>query len=207
MDQSLPSYHDIFSRLRNCNPLEKIDYDYQNLIDRGSNSETAKRKLQLTEIPPTGRNNYAHLEQVWSSENLQSFRDFLRWYDNEDIVPTLESMKTMIQFYHDKGTDMMKLGCTLPKLANNFLDSSTSAKFQPFPEGDKNLLEKTREDTVGGPAIVFRRKAVVGETKIRSSTNNCKSIMRIDASQLYPYATCQPMPTGLYTRTRNSKLI
>ena len=30
--------------------------------------------------------------------------------------------------------------------------------------------------------------------------NLCKSIVGIDASQLYPYSMCQDMPTGLYTR-------
>ena len=53
---------------------------------------------------------------------------------------------------------------------------------------------------VGGPSIVFTRKAVVDETIIRKSTNLCKSIVGIDASQLYPYSMCQPMPTGWYTR-------
>ena len=53
---------------------------------------------------------------------------------------------------------------------------------------------------VGGPSIVFTRKAVVDETFIRKSTNLCKTIIGIDASQLYPYSMCQPMPTGLYTR-------
>ena len=52
----------------------------------------------------------------------------------------------------------------------------------------------------GGPSIVFTRKAVVDETFIRSSRNICKAIVGIDASQLYPYSMCQPMPTGLYTR-------
>ena len=28
----------------------------------------------------------------------------------------------------------------------------------------------------------------------------CKSIVGIDASQLYPFSLTQPMPTGLYTR-------
>ena len=51
----------------------------------------------------------------------------------------------------------------------------------------------------GGPSIVFRRKTVVNETFIRESSNLCKSIVGIDASQLYPYSICQPMPTGLYT--------
>ena len=53
---------------------------------------------------------------------------------------------------------------------------------------------------VGGPSIVFTRRAVVDKTFIRKSTNLCKSIVGIDASQLYPYSMCQPMPTGLYTR-------
>ena len=61
-------------------------------------------------------------------------------------------------------------------------------------------MEKIREDVVGGPSIVSTRKAVVDETLIRKSTNICKSIVGIDASQLYPYSMCQPMPTGLYTR-------
>ena len=53
---------------------------------------------------------------------------------------------------------------------------------------------------VGGPYIVFTRKAVVDETFIRKSSNLCISILGIDASQLYPYSMCQQMATGLYTR-------
>ena len=52
----------------------------------------------------------------------------------------------------------------------------------------------------GGPSIVFTRKTDVDETFIRDSSNVCKSIVGIDASQLYPYSMCQDMPTGLYTR-------
>ena len=114
-------------------------------------------------------------------------------------MPTLEAMQKMIAFYHDKDIDMLKLGCTLPNLANICLHKSTDAKFYPFTEGDKDLLGKIREDVVGGPSIVFTRKAVVDETFFRKSTNLCKSIVGIDASQLYPYSMCQPMPTGLYT--------
>ena len=53
---------------------------------------------------------------------------------------------------------------------------------------------------VGGHSIVLTRKAVVDEVFIRKSSNLCKVIVGIDASQLYPYSMCQPMPTGLYTR-------
>ena len=106
----------------------------------------------------------------------------------------------MIEFYHNKGIDMPKLRCTLPILARIGLHKSTDSKFYPSTDADKDLLEKTRKDTVGGPSILFTRKAVVDETFLRKSSNLCKSIVGIDASQLYPYSMCQLKPTGLYTR-------
>ena len=95
---------------------------------------------------------------------------------------------------------MLKLGCASPSLANICLHKSTDAKFYPFTEGDKDLSEKNREDVVGGPSVIFTRKAVVDETFIRNSANICKPIVGIDASRLYPYSMCQPMPTRLYRR-------
>ena len=64
-------------------------------------------------------------------------------------------------FYHDTDIDMLKLGCTVPNLASFCLRKSTDAKFSPFAKGEKNLLEKNREDVVGGPSIVFTRKQLL----------------------------------------------
>ena len=140
--------------------------------------------------PLTGAENYSFLQSVWEDNNMQNFSGFLKWYNSKDVVPTLEAMQKMIEFYQIKGIDMLKLGCTLPNLANICLHKSTDSKFHPFTESDKDLLEKIREDMVGGPYIVFTLKAVVEETLIRKSSNSCKSIVGIDASQLYPYSMC-----------------
>ena len=117
---------------------------------------------------------------------MSSFKDFLRWYNNKDVVPTLEAVQKIIAFYRNKYIDLLELGCTLPNLANVCLHKSADAKFYPFTEGRKDLLEKIREDVFGGPSIVFTRKAVVDETFVLKSANICKSIVGIDASQLYP---------------------
>ena len=127
-------------------------------------------------------------------------KDFLKWYNNKDVVPTLEAMQKLIQFYHNKGIDMLKLGCTLPNLANICSHKSTNYKFYPFCESDKDLCEKIRDDMTGGPSIVFTRKAVVDKTYIKNSSNICKSIIGIDASQLHPFSMSQNIPIGLYTR-------
>ena len=171
-----------------------------NLLKRGLTTEKAVVKSKLSKPPPTVIENYQYLQQKWTQEQMSSFKVFLRWYNNKDVVPSLEAMQKLIAFYHDKDMDKLKLGCTLANLANICLHKSTDANFYPFTEGGKDFWEKIREDVVVGPSIVSKRKAVVDETFIRKSTNLCKSIVGIDASQLYPYSMCQPMATGLYTR-------
>ena len=198
-NKELPPYDSFFSILRNNNPLEKDYNDFQNPVNSGLTTEQAVAKLRMDRIPPTAAENYLYFQSVWEKNNMQNFSDFLKWYNNRVVVPTLEAMQKMIELYHNKGIDMLKLGCTLPNLANICLHKSTDSKFYPFTESEKDLLEKLREDMVGGPSIVFTRKAVV-YTFIRKSSNLCKSIVGIDASQLYPYSRCQPMLTGLYTR-------
>ena len=157
-------------------------------------------KLRMDRIPLTGAENYSCLQSVRENNNMQYFSDFLEWYNNEDVVPTLEALQKMIEFYHNKGIDMLKLGRTLPNLANICLHKSTDSKSYSFTESDKDLLEKIGEDMIEGSSMAFTRKAVVDETFIRKTSNLCKSIVGIDASQLYPYSMCQPMTTGLYTR-------
>ena len=198
-NKELRPYDSYFSVLGNSNPLENDYNDFQNLVNKGLTTEQAVFKLRMDRIPPTGAEIYSCLQSVWENNNMQYFSDFLKWYNNKGVVPTLEAMQKMFEFCH-KGIDMLKLGCTLPNLANVCLHKSTDSKFYPFTESDKDLLEKIREDMVGGPSIVFTRKAVVDGTFIRKSWNLCKSVVGIDAGQLYPYSMCQPMPTGLYTR-------
>ena len=192
-NKELPPYDSFFSVLRNSNPLEKDYNDFQNLINSGLTTEQAVVKLRMDRIPSIGAENCSYLQSVGENNNMQDFSDFLKWYKNKDVVPTLEVMQKMIGFYHNKGIDMPKLGCTLPNLVNICLHKSTVSKFYPFTESDKHLLEKIREDMVGSPSIVFTRKAVVDETFVRQSSNLCKSIVGIDASQVYPYSMCQPL--------------
>ena len=198
-NKELPPYDSCFSVLCNNNPLEKHYNDFQNLVNSGLTTEQAVVKLRMDRIAPTGVEIYLYIQSVRENKNMQYFSDFLKLYNNKDVVPTMEAMQKMLEFYHNKGIDMLKLGCTLPNLAKICLHKSTDSKFYPFTESEKDLLEKIRENMVGGPSIVFARKAVVDETFIRKSSNLCKSIVGIDSSQLYPYSMCQPKPTGLYT--------
>ena len=140
--------------------------------------------LRVDRKLPTGAEKYSYLQSVGENENMHYFPDFLKWYNNKDVVLTLEAMQKFIGIYHNKGIDMLKLECTLPNLANICLHKTTDSKFYPSTQSDKDLLEKLREDMVDGPSIVYTTKALEDETFTRKSSNLCQSIVVIDASQL-----------------------
>ena len=87
---------------------------------------------------------------------------------------------------------MLKLGCTLPNLANNCLRKSTDAKFCPFTEGDKVLLAKIREDVLGGSSIVFTRKAVVDQTFIREIQTYANLFLGLTPADYIPTRCVNP---------------
>ena len=120
-----------------------FDYsDYQKLLSCGLKTEEALSKTELSKPPSSGGESYQYLLDIWNHESMCTFEDFLRWYNNKDVVPTLEAMQKMLAFYHKKRIDMLKLGCTLLNLAINCIQKPTSAKFYPFTETDKDLLQK-----------------------------------------------------------------
>ena len=141
-NKEFPSYDTFFSILRNSNPLAKDYNDFQNLVKPCLTAEQAVAKLRKDRIPPTGVENYSYLQSVWEKNNMQNFSDFLKWYNNEDFVPTLEAMQKMIEFYHNKGIDMLKLGSRLPNLANFCLHKSTDSKFIPLQSRIKICLKR-----------------------------------------------------------------
>ena len=78
---------------------------------------------------------------------MQSFRDFLRCYHNKDSSQNWK-IENLVEFYHNKGIDMLKHGNSLPNLANICLHSSTRGKFYPSTDSDQDLLSKVREDNL-----------------------------------------------------------
>ena len=71
-------------------------------MQTGLSHESIMQKLRITCPPTTGEPNYAYIVEVWEREKMTTFKDFLRWYNIKDVVPTLEAMQKKISFYHNK---------------------------------------------------------------------------------------------------------
>ena len=98
----LPPHETFFSKLRKNNPLRKDYSDYQNLESEGLASKEALWKLKLTQSPATLPETYHYWTSVLQQENMRNLKDFLRWYNNKYVVPILEVLQKMVDFYHIK---------------------------------------------------------------------------------------------------------
>ena len=136
----LPPIDSFWSKLKNHNVLS-VDYGkFVQLKNDGMEQDKILKKLRLKKVPQNAEENYLELQNIWERKGMQTFRDFLMWYNNKDVEPTLEAMKKTISFYHSRQVDMLKLGYTLPNLANRFLHSSTNAAFFRFVRRIKNMI-------------------------------------------------------------------
>lgn len=151
------------------------------------------------------KTEYQVCEEAWKQHKMSSMRDFLIWYNNLDVVPFLEALEKMSQFWKPKGIDMFKEAISLPALAFKFeLSFLKKRGLYLSTFHSEELFELFKKNMVGGPAIIFHRYAEVDKTKIREHTYGeaakpVKKIVGYDANALYLWALCQPMPVGLYT--------
>ena len=176
-------------------------------MKKGLTTEQAVVKLKLSTPPLLGLKTISNCNKYGNKNKSAPSKAFLCWYNNEDFVPILEAMQKMSVFYRDKDVDMVKFCCTLPNLANNCLHKSTDANFYPFTEGDKDVLEKTREDVAGGPSIGFTRKAVVDEAFFEKQQTYANLLLGLTLANHTPTRCvnpCRPifMRVGIWTQNR-----
>ncbi|KAJ8020607.1 hypothetical protein HOLleu_40243 [Holothuria leucospilota] len=146
---------------------------------------------------------YAYCQQVWEQENMQTMKDFLTWYNNRDVVPFLEALEKMAQFYRERHIDVFKDGISVPGLTMKYLFQKAKGEpFALFDEKNKDLYYTFRSNLVGGPSIIFHRYQEKDKTTIRDTDNVCQKIVGFDANALYLWAIMQNMPTGPYLRRR-----
>ena len=46
---------------------------------------------------------------AWKDNNMKTFKDFLKWYNNLDVLPFIEAVEKMKTFYKAKRLDFLKM--------------------------------------------------------------------------------------------------
>lgn len=179
-EPSLPPYEAFYSKLK-CS----------NVLDEGEGEEE-------------GRRRHSELESIWRDRGMQTFRDFLIYYNNLDTFPMVLAIEKMQQFYFTRQIDLFKVAVSVPGIARYMLyDTAAKAgvSFSSVRPGDEDMYFLIKKNIVGGPSIIFTREHEVGRTRIRAAEDTvCANILGYDANALYLRCIDENQPTGDYVR-------
>ena len=186
-------------------PYEYMDR-LERLDDTALPSKQAFSRLKNEEI---SEEDYASCQEAWCDNAMTTFRDFLVWYNNRDVVPFLQAIDRQFAFYQQRGIDMFKQGISVPGLTLLYLfnDFSEKTYFTIFNEKNKDLHHFVKDHVVGGASLIFHRYHEKGVTTLRQNeygeaARPCRSIVGYYANALYLWSLMQDMPMGWYTRRR-----
>ena len=145
---------------------------------------------------------YEDCKRVFQERGMQTFGDWLEYYNNLGVSPFLEALVKMRDFYTDLGIDIFKDAVSLPGVSMQYISRGTlsgrnaSELYVPGLEAYAML----KGAVVGGPSLVFTRKQVAGQTRIRphkyEEASVTRRILGFDANSLYPSTMLYDMPCG-----------
>ena len=146
---------------------------------------------------------YDECKRVFQERGMQTFGDWLEYYNNLDVSTLfLETLEKMKAFYTKIGVDIFKDAVSLPGVSMQYILRRTLRR-RNAPElyaPGNEAYEMLKAAVVRGPSLVFTRKHVAGETRIRSHKYDLarivKRILGFDANSLYPSTMAKEMPCG-----------
>jgi hypothetical protein len=214
-----PNYsYDAFIKAYKCK-LDKgfFPYDYFDSYEKINDTKLPSHELFFSKMKNKNitDDEYKICVNAWKDNNMKTFKDFLEWYNNLDVLPFVEAIEKMKEFYKIKRLDIFKDGVSLPGLVLKYLIKSTDSEFYLFDDEDKitkedrkrnNLFYLLKDSIVGGPSIIFNRYHEANKTYIRGLNKLCKKIIGYDANALYLWAIAQEMPAGKHNHVKEYEL-
>ena len=184
-EEKLPPYEAFFSKLKNANVLEMEHSEWSS-------------EGRIGTKPKTGEEKYDELIEIWHQKGMTSFQDFLIHYANLDTGPFVQAAQKLQQYYFDMGVDVFKSAISAPGIARRLLfkhAKENNKYFASFGVEHEDLFYKFKKCAFGGPSIIFKRYAKVGETNIRQNPEKlCQSILGYDCNGLYLHALGMDLP-------------
>ena len=121
------------------------------------------------ENPINSEEDYQQLINIWNNEGMQTFKDYLIYYNNLDTGPCCVASENFCE-----NVDIFKDYITLLGVAMKMIYQSSDSKFDLFNKDNADLYYTFKQNIVGGPSIIFSRFHEKDVTKINNQTNFVK---------------------------------
>ena len=166
--------YDQFLRAYECEQTKGFfPYEWIDSLDRLEETSLPSHEAFYSSLKNQNitEEEYEYCQQVWEENEMSTFQEFLIWYNNLDVVPFLEAVEKMSQFWQERKIDMFKDGISVPGLTLKYLFSYLSPQtyFSLFDQANSDLYHLIKDNNTGGPSIIFHRYHEAGKTKIREA--------------------------------------
>jgi len=204
--------HTICTGTRSLCAQNTLRRDEWEMMSQEEMTAQKKKRHKWMENITTGVENYADMVKLWR-DNRWKGRDFLRYYNDLDVVPLLHVVEKMceLEWIHS-GIDCMKTNVSLPNIARIKVWKYAYDKgfyFSTFGKRHEDEERKQRRNAYGGPSIVFCREQLSGITRVNNAKGrSTEVVVGFDFNSLYPSCFLHNMPTGaccLYKRNAEGK--
>ncbi len=193
----LPPFEAFYSPLKGRNvleePSEQAEYEkdlkkwiikFAEAMTKGGNVN--KLLSEKPQPPPTARQRYQMLQDIWNEKEMKCFEDYLKYYNSLDTKPMCEAITKMLLSYRKEGIDLLKSAVSIPGIARQLLFKSAKecgVGFALFDKGNADLHRVMTNNLTGGPSIIYTRHHKVGSSYIRNNLDKmCQALFGMDAN-------------------------
>ena len=196
----LPQYDAFYSKLCRCNTPETKYTDKINLLQSGFTTKQAVIKMKLSRLPSTGLRINSAWNKYGSRNKKARSQTFLRWYYRKKLCQFWTQCKKWLHFTTTKTSNCLSMVVHYHTWPNFLCINLNKQKSILWHEETRTFWRKGEKMFSAVHLSFLHVKQSLTNFVFQKSTNTWKSIVEADASLLYPYSMCQPMPTGVYTR-------
>ena len=164
--------YDKYMKAYGCE-LQKGHFPYEHMDGIGKLEDSALHPQEafFSRLKNEGISDedYDRCQAVWRDNWMKTMHYFLVWYNNRDVVPSLDAIDKQFAFYKQQNIDMFKDGVSVPGLTLLYLfnELPSNTFFTIFNQTNSDLHLLVKDNIVGGPAIIFHRYHEKDITKIR----------------------------------------
>ena len=180
-------------------PAALRDHDYAR-TDRNRLEELVVKDpfYSILKLKTISNKDYDECEKEWIEQQMVTFADFVRFYNNHDVIGMVEGISKMLTAYEEKGLDVFKCSVSLPGLAQQKIFKELGDDyFTCFSDKHKHIFKEWKGGVVGGPSLIFCRYQERGITRIKNG-ETCRNIVGYAANSLSLNCMALEQCTGTY---------
>ena len=112
---------------------------------------------------------FAKCKRTFKENGMRTFADWLRYYNNLDVLPGIDALEKIRPFYTEKGIKILKDAVSLPGVSMHvhYLLRGTIERGAELYHPSEEAYEMLKGAWVGGPSLVFKLYHEAGVTKMR----------------------------------------